>query len=166
MENFEQVLEQFTPMINSVLRKAHVYKNHDYFRQCVTIALWQAWKNYDPTRGPFAPYAHRYMRTAIYMEMRKDNRYAERNISYEKEKLTFLAQHLESKNRAQDLSSILEDLKQLLTDAEFKLLVDLYQEQYTYEELAEKYNVTIAALKKRRERLLKKIREGVKKDLE
>ncbi|QBK27041.1 sigma factor [Ureibacillus thermophilus] len=85
MEAFDQVLEQYTPMINSVLKRAKVYKNHEYYRHCATIALWEAWRKYDPVHGPFAPFAYRYMLTTIYREMTKENHYEEHYASYEKE---------------------------------------------------------------------------------
>ena len=158
MENFEQVLEQYEPMITSVLRKAHIYKNHDHFRQAARIALWKAWRNFDSARGDFTPYAYRMMLTTVYTAMRKDNQYGESQIPYEKEKLTTLAQHVEVSNLPQDNFGTLDTLAESLTATEYELLQDLYVHQYKYDELTFKYNASVAALKKRRDRILKKLR--------
>lgn len=158
MKDFEQVLKQYEPMISSILKKANIYKNREHFRQSARIALWQAWQKYDPTRGHFAPYAYRTMLTTIYKEMHTDNRYTERQIAYESDKLTIVAEYMEVKHRPCDLSETFEHLKQMVTEDEYALLVDLYYHQYKYEELTDKYDASIAALKKRRDRLLKKIR--------
>lgn len=162
MEEFEKVLEEYQPMISSVLRKAHVYKNHEHFRQCATIALWQAWQKYDPDRGPFAPYAYRSMLTTVYTEMKKDNRYADHQIPYEKDKLTNVAQFMDLKNKPHNHLSTFEYLSEILKEEEIQLILELYYYQYTYDELSEKYGASTAALRKRRDRILKKIRESIK----
>lgn len=160
MESFEQVLDQYKPMIYSVLKKAKVFKNYDYFTHIATIALWEAWRRYDPSIGPFPPYAYRMMLTSIYKEMSRENKYAEHFISYEKDKLTFLAQYMEKKNVQQHCcSEFLIKLETILTKDELELLIDLYVKRYKYEELTDKYGISVSALKKRRERIVKRVRE-------
>lgn len=160
MESFEQVLDQYKPMIYSVLKKARVYKNYDYFTHIATIALWDAWRRYDPIVGPFPPYAYRTMLTSIYKEINRENIHTERYISYDKEKLTFLAQYMEKKNAQQPCcSEFLTKLESLLSKEEFELLLDLYHYRYKYEDLTDKYGISVSALKKRRERLVKRLRE-------
>lgn len=164
MEDFEQVLEQYKPMISSILRKAHIYKNHEHYRQTARIALWKAWQNFDETIGSFTPYAYRMMLTSVYTEISKDNGYSESQIPYEKDQLSTLALDEEHQNRPHDSAEILETLAELMTTEEFDLLNDLYYHQYKYEELTRKYNASVAALKKRRDRILKKLRLELKKN--
>ncbi|MFC7685303.1 sigma-70 family RNA polymerase sigma factor [Ureibacillus sp. GCM10028918] len=164
MDNFEQVLDQYEPMISSVLRKARIYKNRDHFRQVAIIALWQAWQHYDPTKGSFTPYAHRMMLTSLYTAMRKDNQYSESQIPYEKDKLTTVAQYADLKNMPSSAFATLETVAEYLTEDEFELLKDLYYHQYKYEELSHKYIASVAALKKRRDRILKKLRIQLKRE--
>jgi len=163
MEEFEQVLEQYEPMISSILRKAHVYKNYEHYRQTARIALWQAWQKYEPTRGHFAPYAYRTMLTVIYEEMRKDNQHTEHYKPYENDKLAAAQKYMEIKHMPYDHAATFEMLDDYLTAEEFELLKDLYYYQHKYEELTEKYGASVAALKKRRDRLLKKLRIELKR---
>ncbi|CAM5183996.1 hypothetical protein UACE39S_05447 [Ureibacillus acetophenoni] len=104
MEEFEQILEQYEPMITSILKRTHVYKNHEHFRQSARIALWKVVTTLNPERGPFAPYAYRTMQTTIYTEMKNENNYSDHQIAYERDKLTATAQIMEdetiSPNRA------------------------------------------------------------------
>lgn len=162
MENFEQVAKQYAPMISRVLKTARVYKNHDYYRHCAMIGLWEAVRRYDAAKGEFAPFAFRTMLTKIYKEMALENKHNEHYIPYEKEELNVLAQHEEVTD---DVYSLLKELQEILTLSamEFQLLVDLYYHRFTYDELAEKYQAKKSALKKRRDRLMKKIREELKK---
>ncbi|QCR31894.1 RNA polymerase sigma factor [Lysinibacillus sp. SGAir0095] len=162
MERFEEVLKQYEPMISSILRKAHIYKNHEFFRQAARIALWKAWRNFDESRGSFSPYAYQMMLTTVYTSMRKDNQYSESQIPFEKDKLTTLAQTADFKMSPLEESSLLEPLVEHLSADEFQLLKDLYFDQYKYEELTDKYNASVAALKKRRDRIFKKLRQKLK----
>lgn len=159
METFDQVLEQYTPMIYSVMKKAKIYKNHEHYRHCATVALWEAWRKYDPTYGPFAPFAYRTMLTTIYREMSKENQYAAHYASYEKDTLTFLAHQKQRKNGESGCPDLFLELAALVTKEEMELLMDIYYYRYTFEELEKKYGVTAHAIRKRRDRLMKRLRE-------
>ena len=162
MEDFEQVLKQYEPMISSILRKTHIYKNRDHFRQVARIALWKAWLKFDVTKGSFANYAYRMMLTSVYTAMHVDNRYAESQVAYEKERLTILSHYIDHEKWATGQSATLDTLAAYLITEEFELLKDLYYHQYKYEELTVKYAVSVAALKKRRDRILQKLRQKLK----
>ncbi|WP_346235368.1 sigma-70 family RNA polymerase sigma factor [Lysinibacillus telephonicus] len=161
MQTFDEVFEKYSPMISHVLKRTNIYKNHDYYRQSAAIALWKAWQNYDETLGDFAPYAYRTMLTTIYTEMRKDNQYNGRNIAYDKEELVNIAQYYEMKNRSNFDFGQLEDILSQLKLEEYNLLMNLYVYQYSYKELAKIENIPLSTLKKRRDRLIKKIREMI-----
>lgn len=159
MNQFEQILKDYSPMITTVLKKAKVYKNYPYYRHVATIALWKAWKNYDPSRGDFAPYAYRCMLTSIYSEMNFENKQNERFICYEKEKLDVIVQYKNKQNQENDHYDLLDDIFELLNEDEITLLHALYVKGYTYQQLSDETGVSIAALKKRRNRIMKKLRE-------
>ena len=163
LEPFDKICEQFEPMITSVLKKAHVYKDFDYYRQCARIALWKAWENYDPKRGDFAPYAYRTMLTSIYTEMAKNNRYTERHTPYEKDELITLTQSQQENKGVADQSEELEELLSRLSEEERQLIKSLYLIGKTYEEIAASEGKTVAALKKRRQRAMDKLRRIVDK---
>lgn len=147
-------------MISSILRKTNVYKNHEHFRQSARIALWEAWKKYDSARGHFAPFAYRTIQTTIFTELKKDTQYTERQIPYEKDKLTTVAQYMEhSESTDKQILQLIDLLQEKMTLNEFRFLEDLYVYGYQYEELTEKYGATVTALKKRRQRLIKRLRE-------
>lgn len=162
MDKFEDILEQYEPMIKSILRKTNIYKNHDHFYQVARIALWQAWRNFDSIKGTFSNYAYRMVLTSIYSAMYKENKYTKSQIPYEKDKLTIVAQYHDLKQMPHHQATTLETLAASLTEVEFELLRDLYYHQYKYEELTLKYNTSVAALKKRRDRIIKKLRSELK----
>lgn len=159
MNQFEEVLKAYSPMITAVLKRAKIYKNHQYYRHIATIALWEAWTKYDSARGDFAPYAYRYMLTSIYSEMKRENKQNERFICYEKETIDVINQYKNNHDHVYINDELLEKIYTLLSEEEVTLLLDLYVHGYSYNEVSKKTGVSIAALKKRRVRLMKKIRE-------
>lgn len=158
METFEQVVEQFSPMISAVMRKANIYKNQDHFRQCALIALWRAWEKYDATRGDFAPYAYQTMLTTMYTELTRDHRHEVRCMAVEHDTLV----HMIQQAHEQHTLPLLETLREHVSAEEWQLLVDLYVHHYSYEELAERLCISVAALRKRRDRLIKRLRETMR----
>lgn len=159
VNQFEEVLNSYSPMITAVLKKAKVYKNYQYYRHVATVALWEAWNKYNPSRGDFAPYAYRYMLTSIYTEMNLENRHKEHFICYEKEKIDVISQHKNKDLYVGAGDELFGKVLQLLNEEEMIFLYDLYVKGYTYQDLCEKTGVSVVALKKRRNRIMKKIRE-------
>lgn len=159
METFEEILEQYEPMISSIIRKLNIYKNYDSFRQTARIALWQAWLNFDEAKGKFSNYAYTTIKTTLLKEMTKENRYSYVQIAWERDDLTNAAHHYQMKNNTVQEVVLFEEIEELLTDDELALLLDLYFFGYSYEALAEKHGIAISTLKKRRQRLMEKIRK-------
>ncbi|MBO0602533.1 hypothetical protein I2483_12775 [Sporosarcina sp. E16_3] len=71
MMNFEDVLEQYEPMISASIRKLNIYRDHENFRQAARVALWQAWNRFDDAKGNFTPFAYRSIRGAMLDELKK-----------------------------------------------------------------------------------------------
>lgn len=84
MESFEQLVEQYEPMIHKIINSLHLYKNKEEFYQQALIALWEASRRYNPDKGSFTNYAYSYIRGHLLMELKKINRNGERNV-YPKE---------------------------------------------------------------------------------
>lgn len=157
MYQFEQVLEQFEPMISAAIRKCRIYKNHEHFHQTARIALWKAWEKYDHHQGHFAPYAFTCIHGSILDELKSENRYEER---YQPEQDDILEFHMPA-SKESDVSHVLEGLLNNISKTEQQFLIDYYIGGYSYEELSLKYNASVAALKKRRMRILEKVRKGI-----
>ena len=156
MNTFEEVLPQYEPMISSCLRKLHIYKNHELYRQAGRIALWKAWVKFDETKGDFAPYAYRCIHGAMLDELKKE-KYQEENVDVvEDEKLTLLLEKsLVTSFVHEELGIALENL----TENERELLLWIFVEGISLQQAAARVGITIPGIKKRRERLLQKLRE-------
>ncbi|MGE7836013.1 sigma-70 family RNA polymerase sigma factor [Viridibacillus arvi] len=156
MDQFEIVLAQFEPMITSIMNRCRIYRDHKLYRQAARIGLWKAWTKYEDSRGDFAPYAYRCIQGAVLDELKKESRNEDRNILAESDTLEVLIKnnHVEKSD-----THILDTILESLPTKDLQLLILLYIKGYSYDELAVMEGLTIGGIKKRRDRIMKQIRE-------
>ncbi len=154
MENFEDVLIQFEPMIFSCIKKLHIYKNHQSFIQVGRIGLWKAWKRYDSSKGDFAPFAYRSIYGSLLDELKKASN--EVNILPEKDEVLefLLNKTLESAFDSEKLLTAISHLNEV----EKQLIQLLFFERCSLDNVAKHYCITKAGVKKKRERVLHKLK--------
>ncbi|MDL0420644.1 sigma-70 family RNA polymerase sigma factor [Caldibacillus thermoamylovorans] len=68
---FEKLVASMQPIIRSILRGLHIYKNHEEYYQIALISLWRAYQSYDPNKASLTTYAYHYIRGSILTELRK-----------------------------------------------------------------------------------------------
>lgn len=156
VNNFEQVLEKYKPMISACLRRLNIYKNHDAFKQAGFIALWRAWIKYDSSKGDFTPFANRTIYGAMLDELKKENLIEERFQLLEHDRLSNLIDHdqlLHIEN--EQLATVLKRLP----SHEIELLLWIYVEEVSLQQAAIKAGISLSGIKKRKERSLKKLRK-------
>jgi RNA polymerase sigma factor (sigma-70 family) len=159
LENFEEVLDQYEPMIYSCLRKLRIYKNHDSFIQVGRVGLWKSWQRFDSLKGDFAPFAYRSIYGSLLDELKK--------ASIEESVIPADDQILEIMLNKQVLiiewsEKIIEALSQLNLH-EQRLIQLLFVDRYTLDEVALQLGITKAGVKKRRERTLDKLKQFILK---
>lgn len=154
MEDFEEVEERYAPMISAMIRKLHIYRDHENYRQTGKIALWQAWTRFDQEKGNFTPFAYRSIQGAMLDELTKDGRYTEIFILSE-------GSHFEELEMQPEDSKLPEWVEKAgLNEKERLLLHELFVEDKAVRQLAELYEISVAGMKKRKARLLEKMRES------
>ena len=156
MKDFETVLEQYEPMISALIRKLHIYRDYESFRQVGKIALWQAWERFDETKGNFTPFAYRSMQGAMLDELKRESRLTDRTIITEDDQFERFEKHIVNTD---EMPEWLEDVP--LSKEECLLLEELFQNGTSVAELSRVHGITLAGMKKRRERVLKKLRDYV-----
>lgn len=154
MDQFEQVWKQYEPMASAIIRKLHIYRDFACFRQTAAIALWQAWLRYEEERGSFAPFAYRSMYGAMLDDLKKEAKVSEKMVGVGGDVLEAFA----AKEPVEDhLPDWLDECQ--LSQHEQSLLESLFIDGVSVAELAQESSLTLAGMKKRRERLLNKIRK-------
>lgn len=154
VKDFEKVKEQYAPMISAIIRKLHIYRDYDTFRQVGTIALWQAFLRFDETKGSFTAFAYRSIQGAMLDELKRESRYTDHVTILGDE--TF--EGIEDNYSENELPEWLDRIS--LATSERLLLEELFIKDRSLAELAAAQRITLAGMKKRRERLLKKIKES------
>lgn len=154
--HFEDILTQYEPMISASIRQLNIYRDHDSFRQTGRIALWQAWNRFDQEKGNFTPFAFRSIRGAMLDELKKESRFEEFIIQMEEGALEFIPDGV-----AYDWSDRLADALARLSFNERELIQWLFIEGLTLAECAAQIGITVAGVKKRRERMLVKLRAAL-----
>ena len=157
LTDFEEVLIQYDPMISASIRKLNIYRDHEIFRQAGRVALWQAWTRYEEGRGHFAPYASRSIRGAMLDRIKGETRFEEKIVQADDDVLAMLNEF--EGPVTENWSDRIEIAFEILTEPERSLVQWLFVEGLTQAECAVKAGISVAGIKKRRERMLVKLRK-------
>jgi RNA polymerase sigma factor (sigma-70 family) len=85
VENFNEIVKQYEPMIHKIILTLGIYKDREEFYQTGLIALWQAAERYNQERGAFSSFAYPYIKGHLQTEMTKRNKHGEQYISVDDE---------------------------------------------------------------------------------
>jgi len=152
MKDFEEVATTYAPMISAIIRKLHIYREYDTFRQVGNIALWQAWQRFEDEKGHFTPFAYRSIQGAMLDELKRETR---RN-----DQVTHKGSNAQEEGREEMVENLPDWLEvNNLSGQEKWLLEALFVKGCSLSELAVAENISLAGMKKRRERLLKKVKD-------
>jgi RNA polymerase sigma-70 factor (ECF subfamily) len=154
---FEEILELVQPMITSVLLKCHIYKDFEYYRHIAAIAVWKAYENANPSKGQFSAYIYTTVKGEILKELTKERRFQDNVSLISDDTLNFIRCREEQINRLEE-RLLVEKIMNHLKEEEKKILQLYYLDGYRYEEIAKVLQLSVAAVKKRRTRLMNKLR--------
>jgi RNA polymerase sigma factor (sigma-70 family) len=154
VEHFNEIAQQYEPMIHKIIQTLGIYKNRKEFFQTGLIALWQAAERYDRERGAFSSFAYSYIKGHLQTEMTKRNKYDEHYVSVDDESWELIP----------DLTCQLpfewEDLNcEELTDKEKKWLIYTVIHGLSVKEIATLENVSQSAVKLWRSGARKRLRD-------
>ncbi|OLN24245.1 hypothetical protein BTO30_01535 [Domibacillus antri] len=77
---FEQIAQQYNPMIHRILNKLHIYKNKEDYHQVGLIALWEAYTKFDSSKGEFPPFAYAYIQGRVMNALTKDAAFSDHSV--------------------------------------------------------------------------------------
>lgn len=147
----QYLYEQNVAIVLKAMGKLRITKNRDDLYQVGCLALWQACTTFDCSKGVFEMYAYSLVRFALIAEMKKISRHDESITLMEDHKMELLANTLAPK-------VVTIFLMDELTAEEHRLVQKIFIEGWRNEDVAKAEGKTIEAIKKRRQRLLKKLR--------
>ena len=154
--SFEDIFLKTKHVVSLAIYKCKIYKNKEHYEQIGYIALWNAYNHFNGVEEEFEPYAYVFVKNAILNELKTMSRYESRHVFYDQSDAVSSTHHCEEPS--QNLTEYITELLKPLKEEDRQMLFALYVYQYSYEEVAEALNITVHALKKRRDRIMKKLR--------
>ncbi|WP_210366173.1 sigma-70 family RNA polymerase sigma factor [Bacillus sp. REN3] len=155
MDSFQQLAEQYEPMIHKIINSLHIYKDRDEYLQIGRTGLWEAANTYNPDKGGFLNYAFTYVRGQILNEMNRNIRREER-VVHPKEEYWETVEEYYPGNPLE--TEILLGYCNGLSEKETKWVLYHFIDFLSVKDIAEKENVSPSAVKQWRAGALKKLR--------
>ncbi|MGM0903627.1 MAG: sigma-70 family RNA polymerase sigma factor [Bacillota bacterium] len=164
MESFEQVQEQYTPMIHCIIRKLSIYTNKDEFFQIGLIALWEAHRRFNPEKGLFSNYAYTYIKGSMMQELTKRKKDEERTFYADGE---FFEVFEDSNEKLPDEECILLNIcrQYQLTENQTKWVLYHVYKGLKNTQIAAIENVSVSAVKAWRAGAIKKLKQDSLRNL-
>jgi RNA polymerase sigma factor (sigma-70 family) len=152
MEEFENIAEQYVPLVHHMIKRLNIYKDKDEFIQIGLIALWDASRAFDPAKGQFMSYAFMTIKGRMLSHIQKTNKIHGRETSKE----------VDLEDTIQDEIMTLEWLVpkaflDSLTPNQFCWLINHIQHGKTTAEIAKDYHTTTASVKSWKRSTVKKL---------
>lgn len=151
---FEQLAEQYTPMIHKIMHTLHIYKNKEEFFQTGLIALWDANVNFDEAKGKFSSYAYSYIKGRILTEMRIAKKHEDRSV-YPDEAYWDTIEGARADEPIEE--EFLQSFCSGLTEKEIKWVLYTWLNDFTIRDIAERENVSLSAVKQWRSNAKRKL---------
>lgn len=161
MQGFDEIVEQYTPMIHHSINRLRIFKNKDEFFQIGLIALWDAYKRFDHEKGEFSSYAYSFIRGRMLTELNKHIKREEHNVSKDE---TYWDVIQGDADVEIDLRILLNDLPEL-NERQRQWALYTVEEGLSIREIAKRERVSESAVKKwrkaAREILKRTLQEGL-----
>ena len=158
MESFDQLAEQYTPMIHNIIHTLHIYKNKDEYFETGLVALWEASLHFNEEKGNFTSYAYSTIKGKILIELTKMKKHEDR--SYYPEEVYWNAIEAEDVIRLPDEDYVRSFCKNLSVK-ETKWLLYTCINDYSIRDIAQREHVTVSAVKQWRTSARGKLRREV-----
>jgi DNA-directed RNA polymerase len=155
MEGFDQLEEQFRPMIYKMIHSLHIYKNIDEFFQIGLIGLWEAAQSFHLSRGNFTCYAYKFIKGRLLSELKKANKRDERYVFPKEEYWETIGDSMEE--QPCEIDMLLSYCGEM-TDKQKMWVVYTFMEDLSINEIACKENVSISAVKQWRKGAQEKLK--------
>ncbi len=159
MEDFTSLAERFTPMIYSIIQRLSIYKNKEEFYQIGLVGLWEASQKYDENIGTFHTFAYKIIQGRILNHLRKESRYENHYTATQTDEI-IESPVLSGRDNPLQKEMILTYCE-TLTPSQTNWLLAAFIEQQSIQEIADRYEVSAAAVKSWRKSALNKLRKEI-----
>ncbi|WP_160112401.1 sigma-70 family RNA polymerase sigma factor [Salicibibacter kimchii] len=158
--SFEDIYQQYTPLVYGMLKRLHIHSNHEDFVQAGYVGLWLAYQHHDGEKGPFPPYAFVRVSGEMLTMLKKDANYYDRH-SFSPNDQEPAQVRIETESWMPDLDTLAPYLN-MLSDREQRWVIEHAVHDLPPRMIAAKYNVSVETVKGWRKGALAKLKKYVK----
>ncbi|MFS0821443.1 sigma-70 family RNA polymerase sigma factor [Bacillus sp. 1P02SD] len=152
---FEELAEQYKPLIFQVIKDLRLYGDKECFYQSGLIGLWEASTRFDPDKGvEFSTFAYSTIRGKLLDHLKKEALHRERCRPMGE--LIFLSLTDGSKGNS---VNVIEEYGEGLTDNQVKWVQGRIIEDKSYKVIADEHGVTVDSVKSWGRQAIKKLRK-------
>lgn len=149
---FERLAAEYSKMIHVIINRMHIYKNKDEFYQIGLMALWEASKKFDASKGEFGSYAYSTIRGRMLQHLKKENKWEESCVQPDE----LYWDTLECESRMLEVEDLLSHFHHL-TDLQKKWVVLRFFHGLSNRDIAEMEQVPIRKVQAWKELAMKKV---------
>lgn len=150
---FNECLNQYTPLIKSIIKKLRIYKDYEEYYQIGQIALWYAFENYESKKGSFSNYAYLNINGYLLNALSRESKYNDRNV--------VVSEHNEEKavtNEALLYEEFISNLEGI-SPLQMQILIDRFYYNKEFSQIASKLNIPESSVRSSYRYALKRLRE-------
>lgn len=144
LPDFNELVVQYEPMINKILRSLNIYQNKEEFFQIGLVGLWEASLRFNPEKGKFTNYAYTYIKGLIMTDMTKRKKVMECEVYLTDELLGAIRDH---QTKQPFEKNLLLTYCEGLTVNQTKWVLYTYLDNFTVKEISEREKVSVSAVK-------------------
>jgi RNA polymerase sigma factor (sigma-70 family) len=157
LPEFESVVKLYEPLVKKFLAKYHLIYDFDEYQQIAWIALWDAYRHYDPKKGPFPAFASATLRGCLLTEIKRRKKYSD--LHETTDQIQELSSY-ESMDEG-DQFELMFNLSHLSRREREWLKAAIFEDQST-KEIASSYHVTQDTVRSWKKSAIKKLKQQLK----
>ncbi|MGV3489552.1 MAG: sigma-70 family RNA polymerase sigma factor [Tuberibacillus sp.] len=151
LPEFENVIRMYEPLIKKFLNKYGLVSDFDEYRQIAWIALWEAYKNFNPQKGPFPAYASAMIRGRLLTEIKRRRSYVHKHE---------LTDRIHENGKMEEATPPEVDIPlSILSSREKQWIRAAVFEEMSTKEIASRFGVTQDTVRSWKKSALKKLKE-------
>lgn len=156
MKDFDYWVQEFTPLIHSIINQYNIFKDREEYFQLGLCGLFEAYQNYNPEKGTFTTFAYYRIRGKILNHLKRKISTGEKEVHVEFDFLSYMLRTSDTNPLEKNLllRQGIEHLKPELR----KIIIYHYFEGYSFKEIAEKLQISYPTVKRRHKEALQKLK--------
>ncbi|MFC7393117.1 sigma-70 family RNA polymerase sigma factor [Scopulibacillus cellulosilyticus] len=156
-QSFEQLAEDFTPLIKKTIVNLHLQNDFDEMFQIGLIALWKAYQAFNPEKGFFPSFAKSYIHGELITAIKKRKRFQDRHLF--SESTIKIQQNVAGEEDCYFKNTLLEEWTNGLTERETLWIKFAIIDDETTQTIAEKEKVSTHTVRSWKKSAIKKLRK-------